>query len=212
MSPSGPTARQLGLINCHACRLLCPPPPLNNRQHRCCPRCGAILHERIPNSLSRCWALITAALFLYLPANLLPITITSNLGQQQTDTIMSGVLYFLRSGSWMIALIIFVASILIPLMKLLILIFQLLLVQLGSGWRPRERTQLYRLTTAVGRWSMVDIFVVTILVALVKLGAVANIDAGPACSYFAGLVVITMLAADSFDPRLIWDALEVDDE
>lgn len=206
------TAKQLGLISCHDCHFLARRPQLAGQQHAACPRCGAVLHQRTPNSIGRTWALLLVALLLYLPANLLPMTITTTFGQQQTDTIMSGVLYFLRDGSWVVALVIFVASIVVPLMKLLILFFLLLSVQLRSNWRPRERTQLYRLTEAVGRWSMVDIYVVTILIALVKLGAVANINAGPASGYFATLVVITMLAAESFDPRLIWDALEDNDE
>ena len=121
---------------------------------------------------------------------------------------MSGVIYFLKSGSYEIAIIIFVASVLVPLMKLMILTYLLLSVQFKSLWRPKERTKLYRITEAVGRWSMLDIFVVTILVALVKLGALANIEAGPAAVYFAAVVVITMFAAESFDPRLIWDAVD----
>ena len=202
------TAKQLGLISCHDCHLLSRRQQLVGNQRAYCPRCGAALHQRTPNSLGRTWALVIAALLLYLPANLLPMTITSSLGDQQVDTIMSGVLYFMHNGSWAVALIIFVASIFVPVMKILILIFLLLSVQFRSNWRPRDRTQLYRLTDVVGRWSMVDIYVVTTVVALVKLGAVGNIDAGPASGYFAALVVITMLAAESFDPRLIWDALE----
>ncbi len=208
MNEAGMTAKQLGLISCHACHFLSRRPRLVGNQLAYCSRCGAVLHQRTPNSLGRTWALVITALLLYLPANLLPMTITSSLGDQQTDTIMSGVLYFMHNGSWAIALVIFVASIFVPLMKMLILTFLLLSVQFRSNWRPRDRTQLYRLTEVVGRWSMVDIYVVTILVALVKLGSVANIDAGPASGYFAALIVITMLAAESFDPRLIWDALE----
>lgn len=205
-----PTAKQMGLISCHDCHLLSRSDPLAANVKAYCPRCGAALHQRKPNSLARTWALVIAALILYLPANLLPMTITSSLGQQQADTIISGVIYFLYEGSWGVAVVIFVASIFVPLMKLLILSFLLLSVQFQSVWRPRDRTRLYRLTEVVGRWSMVDIYVITILVALVKLGAVANIDAGPASGYFAALVIITMLAAESFDPRLIWDALEGD--
>ncbi len=208
MNQEGLTAKQLGLVSCHDCQLLSQSPRLKPGQRARCPRCGAELHQRKPNSLTRTWALVIAALILYIPANLLPMTITSTLGTVQADTIMSGVIYFLQHGSWGIALVIFIASVFVPLMKLLILIYLLLSIQLRSQWRPRDRTQLYRLTDVVGRWSMVDIYVVTILVALVKLGALANIDAGPASIYFAALVVITMLAAESFDPRLIWDALE----
>jgi len=200
------TARRASLIGCHSCHLLSPV-----REHAHCPRCGARLHPRKVNSLGRCWALLIASFVLYLPANLLPITITSVLGVRQADTIMSGVFFFLNSGSWYIALVIFVASIFVPLVKMLILVFLLISVQRQSRWRPRERTRLYRLTELVGRWSMVDIYVVTILVALVKLGALADVDAGPATPYFAGVVILTMFAAESFDPRLIWDRMEDND-
>lgn len=198
------TARQKGLINCHNCHLLVEV----RRGHKPCPRCGAHLHMRKPNSLARTWALVCTAIILIVPANLLPMTITSALGVKQADTIMSGVIYFMQEGSWEIAAVIFIASIFVPIAKLIILIFLLFSVQFRSAWRPRDRTMLYRLTELVGRWSMVDIYVVTILVALVKLGAVASIEAGPAAVYFAGVVVVTMFAAESFDPRLIWDVLE----
>jgi paraquat-inducible protein A len=121
---------------------------------------------------------------------------------------MSGVIYFITSGSWPIALVIFIASIVVPLAKLLILTFLLISLQRKSQWRPRDRTRLYRITEVVGRWSMLDIYVITILVALVKLGALASIEAGPAAVFFAAMVVITIFAAMSFDPRLIWDSME----
>ena len=204
------TARQLGLLNCHDCHLLVEAPQGEGHEHGCCPRCGAALHLRKPNSLARTWALVCAATILYIPANVLPMTVTSALGTTQADTIMSGVIYFIHSGSWEIAAVIFIASIFVPLAKLLILVTLLTTVQFRSHWRPKDRTALYRLTEMVGRWSMLDVYVVTILVALVKLGAVATIEAGPAAVYFAAVVVITMIAAESFDPRLIWDALEED--
>ena len=200
------TASQLGFISCHACRLLFE----SKHAHSCCPRCGARLHQRKPNSLARTWALVCAAIVFYIPANVLPITITSALGSTQADTILSGVIYFVQSGSWEIAVVIFVASIFVPFAKMTILLFLLISVRFRSHWRPKDRTVLYRLTELVGRWSMVDIYVVTILVALVKLGAIATVEAGPATVYFAAVVVITMFAAASFDPRLIWDALEED--
>ncbi|NJC88872.1 MAG: paraquat-inducible membrane protein A [Desulfuromonas sp.] len=209
MSGLPATARQLGLLNCHDCHLLVEA-PADGHDHLECPRCGAPLHERKPNSLARTWALVLAASILYIPANVLPMTITSALGTTQADTIMSGVIYFIHSGSWEIAAVIFIASVFVPLLKLLILVILLLSVQLRWRWRPKDRTMLYRLTEMVGRWSMLDIYVVTILVALVKLGAVASIEAGPAAVFFAAVVVITMIAAESFDPRLIWDALEED--
>lgn len=204
MRVSDLTARKASLINCHICHLL----SRSDLEHDHCPRCGARLHGRKANSLARCWALLIASMIIYLPANLLPITITSALGTTQSDTIISGVIYFIKSGSWYIGLIIFVASIFVPLMKMLILGFLLISVQLRLHWRPKDRTRLYRLTELVGRWSMVDVYVVTILVALVKLGALANVDAGPGIAYFCGVVILTMFAAESFDPRLIWDQLE----
>ena len=203
------TAKQLGLLNCHDCHLLSAA-PAEGDSHLACPRCGAPLHARKPNSLARTWALVIAAIIFYIPANVLPMTVTSSIAGTQADTIMSGVIYFIHSGSWEIAAIIFIASVFVPMLKLLILVYLLISVQIRSLWRPKDRTMLYRLTEAVGRWSMLDIFVVTILVALVKLGAVASIEAGPAAVYFALVVVITMIAAESFDPRLIWDALEED--
>lgn len=125
---------------------------------------------------------------------------------------MSGVIYFIYSGSWPIALVIFVASVFVPLLKLLILSFLLISVQRRWQWRPAERTRLYRITEAIGRWSMLDIYVVTILVALVHLGALANIAAGPGALFFAAVVVVTMFAAEAFDPRLIWDGMEDRDD
>ena len=206
------TALQQGLVSCHSCHLLCQKQAQLTGQHQLCPRCGAALHSRKENSLSRCWALLLAACVMLLPANLLPITLTSALGTTHADTIMSGVIYFIKSGSYEIALVIFTASIFVPFLKVLILLFLLLSVHFRWRWSPRDRTRLYRLTEIIGRWSMIDVYVVTILVALVKLGAVATIDAGPGAIYFAGVVILTMLAAQSFDPRLIWDAMEETDE
>lgn len=207
-TPSAPdaalTARKLGLVACHRCHLLC-------RQAAGpadCPRCGAPLHSRKPNSIARTWALVLAAAVFYIPANVLPVTHTTSLGAVQSDTIMSGVIYFIHSGSWPVALVIFVASVFVPLLKLLILSFLLLSVQRRWQWRPVDRTRLYRITEAIGRWSMLDIYVVTILVALVHLGALATIEAGAGALFFAAVVVVTMFAAEAFDPRLIWDGME----
>ncbi|UCD46492.1 MAG: paraquat-inducible protein A [Deltaproteobacteria bacterium] len=202
------SAKQLGLVGCHDCHLLSRQQRPASGQAAYCPRCGATLHLRKPNSIARTWALLTAAFIFYIPANVLPITVTSSLGSKQSDTIMSGVIYFLLHGSPEIAVVIFTASIFIPICKLVVMAYLLVSVQRNSRWRPRDRTQLYRVVEGIGRWSMVDIYVVTILVALVKLGFFADIEAGPAALYFAAVVVISMLAAQSFDPRLIWDALE----
>jgi paraquat-inducible protein A len=209
VKPQVLTARKAGLIACSVCHLLCPatPPGTTGRAAKC-PRCGARLHSRKPDSIARSWALVIAACIFYIPANVLPMTTVTSLGMVQSDTIMSGVIYFVQSGSWPIALIIFIASVFVPLLKLFILSYLLISVQRRSHFRPKDRTRLYLITEAVGRWSMLDIFVVTILVALVNLGALATIQAGPAALHFAAVVVITMLAAMSFDPRLIWDAKE----
>jgi len=208
MNESAATARTAGLVTCHDCNLLIE--AIQAQAHPHCPRCGAHLHPRKPNSLTRTWALVCTAIILIIPANVLPMTVTTTLGAKQADTIISGVIYFMQSGSWEIASVIFIASVFVPFSKLVILIFLLISVQFKSRWRPKDRTTLYRLTELVGRWSMVDIYVVTILVALVKLGAIVTIEAGPAAVYFAAVVVTTMFAAESFDPRLIWDVIEED--
>ncbi len=204
MQPQKQTARQAGMVSCSKCHLLCS----QTAERGCCPRCGEPLRSRKPNSITKTWAYVIAAMVFYIPANILPITHTSALGSVQSDTIMSGVIYFMQHGSWGIALIIFTASVFVPLLKILILIMLMLSVQFKWQWRPVDRTRLYRITEAIGRWSMLDIFVVTILVALVHLGALANMEAGAGALYFALVVVITMFAAEAFDPRLIWDNLE----
>ncbi len=149
-----------------------------------------------------------AAALCYAPANIFPVMTVTSLGKIESDTIMSGVIYFLTSGMWPLAIIVFVASVLVPVLKLVILSFLLISVQRRSSWKPVERTRLYRITEAIGRWSMVDIFAITILVALVRLGNLATIDAGPGAVFFGAVVVSTMLAASAFDPRLIWDRSE----
>ena len=198
------------MVGCHSCHLLCRAPDAGAIMT--CPRCGARLHGRKPKSIHRTWALVIAAFIFYIPANVLPITTVISFGKGQSDTIMSGVIYFIHSGMWPIALVIFVASVFVPLVKLLILTFLLITVQRKSSWRKKDRTRLYRITEVIGRWSMVDIFVVTILVALVNLGALASIHARPGAVFFCAVVVITMFAAMSFDPRLIWDRGELIDE
>ena len=202
-------AMQSSLAGCHTCGLV---NRLGHEHHYQCPRCGSDLHFRKPQSMERSFALMVAAVIFYFPANLMPIMHTAALGKVQSDTIMSGVLYFISHGDWPLALVIFTASIAVPLLKLLILSYLLWSVHRRSTSRQLDRTKLYRLTEAVGRWSMVDVFVVTILVALVQLGFLANIQAGPGALYFCMVVIITMFAAMAFDPRLIWDLPEVNDE
>lgn len=202
------TALRAGYLVCHGCGLLSRFTPGQTREASRCPRCGAGLHPRKPDSLTRTWALTLTAYILYIPANLLPIMTVVMSGRGQPDTILSGVKELLLGGMWPLALLVFFASIAVPVLKLLILTGLLLSVQFESHWIPRQRTILYRFTELIGRWSMIDIFVITILVAVVKLGALATIDAGPGAVAFAGVVVTTMFAAMSFDPRLIWDNIE----
>lgn len=195
------TALQAQQLSCLHCGLMAPA----TRQAQTCRRCGGALHSRHKDSLSRTWALLIAAMILYIPANLLPITLTTALGKTEGDTIMQGVIYFLFSGDVPVALVILTASILVPLLKMVALTYLLISVQRHSSHRPLDRVKIYRIVEFVGRWSMIDVFVVTIMVALVQLGAVASIAAGSGAIFFCAVVIITMLAAESFDPRLIWD-------
>lgn len=202
------TAARASLLNCHSCHLLSQARQLPPGGHAVCPRCGASLHLRKPNSISRTWALIWAAIILYIPANVFPVMTVISFGKGSPDTIMSGVMALLEHGMWPLALLVFFASITVPMAKLTGMIYLLLSVQRKSHWRPKDRTVLYRVTEVIGRWSMIDIFMISILVALVKLQAIATIEPGPGAISFAAVVVITMIAANSFDPRLIWDAME----
>jgi paraquat-inducible protein A len=209
MSAGERSAIAAGLIGCHSCNLVSRVTAMHGHHAAAvCPRCGSALHARKPDSLARTWALVIAAAICYLPANLLPIMKVTSLGNAQADTILSGVIYLLVHGMWPLALVVFIASVFVPLAKLIILVYLLISVQRRSQWRPVDRTRLYRLTEAVGRWSMVDIYVVTIMVALVKLGNLASIEAQAGAIFFGAVVVITIFAAMSFDPRLIWDNLE----
>jgi len=195
-----------GLCSCHVCSLVSRRERVTGPAH--CPRCGASLHFRKPRSVSRCWALLIGAYILYIPANLLTIMETGSLFKSRKDTIVSGVVELWRTGSWAIAVIVFIASVTIPLLKLISLTLLLVSVQRRSRWHPRQRTLLYRLVELVGRWSMLDIYVVTLLAALVQLGSMATVKAGPGALAFGAVVVLTMLASMQFDPRLIWDPLQ----
>ena len=190
-------------MSCHACGRLSP-----LKEGDSCPRCGAALHSRKPESCHRTWALLVTAVLLYIPANVLPVMRVVFLGREQTNTILGGIITFMKSGSWPLALLIFFASIVVPLLKIIILSSLLVSLHRHSQWRPETRARLYRLTVAIGRWSMVDIFVVTLTVAVVSMGAVATIEPGPAAMAFALVVISTLLASHCFDPRLLWDELE----
>lgn len=204
IDPTASAARQ-ALCSCHVCNLVSRLESESVPAH--CPRCGASLHLRKPGSVSRCWALLVAAYILYIPANLLTIMETGSLFNYRKDTIVSGVVELWKTGFWVIAVIVFIASVTIPLFKLISLTLLLVSVQRRSTWLPRQRTRLYRLVELVGRWSMLDIYVVALLAALVQFGSIATVKAGPAAVAFGAVVVLTMLASMQFDPRLIWDPL-----
>jgi paraquat-inducible protein A len=206
---AAPTAARAGLFVCHDCGLLSKAEP--HAHEATCPRCGAQLHFRKPDSITRTWAYLISAIVLYIPANTLPMMDTSSLFGAQRDTIMSGVVYLWTSGSWPLAVVVFIASIAVPMLKIMALVFLVVTAQRRSLWLPVYRTRVYRVVEIVGRWSMLDIYVVTVLVALVQFNALATINAGPAAIAFGAVVVLTMFAAMSFDPRLIWDPTERDD-
>lgn len=201
----GTSAASLGYWSCHVCSLVSRPQPEEAQPH--CPRCGTRLHLRRPDSLQRCWALLIAAYILYIPANLMTMMETGTLISYRKDTIVSGVVHLWQSGNPGIAVIVFVASVLVPLFKLLVLTLLLLSVRRGSSWKIKTRIQLYRIVELVGRWSMLDIFVLTILAALVQIQTMATVRAGTASIAFGMVVVLTMFAAMVFDPRLMWDPL-----
>ncbi len=170
-----------------------------------CPRCGAPLHRRKPDSLNRSWALALTAAVLYIPANVLPVMTVTSFGKGAPDTIVSGVIELLHAGMWPIALLVFFASITVPVLKLIGLVFLLISVHRRWSTRLRDRTVMYRIIEGVGRWSMVDVFMIGILSALVALGNLATIAPGPGAIAFCSVVIVTILAAMAFDPRLMWD-------
>ncbi|UBO74558.1 MULTISPECIES: paraquat-inducible protein A [Aeromonas] len=192
-------AREAGLVGCHVCGALG-----EWGQHSCL-RCGAHLHSRKPGGMARTWALLITSAILYIPANLYPIMDTVFLGDISPSTILGGVVLLWGMGSYPIAAVIFIASVVIPLAKILALFWLCYRVQTGDGASPLGKLKLYRMTEFVGRWSMIDVFVVAILAGLIRLDNLMTIYPGPAAVAFAGVVLITMVAAMSFDSRLIWD-------
>lgn len=197
-----PLACELKLMLCHACGKAC---DASHEVHHC-ERCGAPMHARKPNSLTRTWAYLIAALVFYVPANLLPVMNTKMLGSGDDSTIMSGVIEFWSHGAWDIALIIFIASIAVPATKFVALGMLLITVQRGSDWAQKERSKLYRFVELIGYWSMLDVIVVALVAALVKFQALGDIEPRPGILFFGLVVVFTMLAAMSFDPRMIWES------
>lgn len=196
------TAISRGLASCHLCQKVA-----SSQLHHC-PRCGTALHLRKRDSINRTLALLLTACVLYVPANVYPIMITDQLSSSLESTILGGVVLLIQMDSIPVAAIIFIASVMVPIGKLLALFYLCWTVKRGSSVSPRQRSVAYRVTELIGKWSMIDVFVVSILVALVHIGKVLVIRPGIASIAFATLVIVTMIAAEGFDPRLIWDKEE----
>jgi paraquat-inducible protein A len=200
------TTRNTGLVSCEVCRLVSR--PVSRAEAGFCRRCGEKLEIRRRASVETTWSLLIAAAICYIPANLLPVLDTTTPMGSEGDTILGGVVFLYTSGSWPLALVVLIASVMIPLGKLISLAYLLISLQRGSARGNSERTRLYRLVVFIGRWSMLDVFVDTFTVALVQLNPLMSVAPGAGVPFFAGVVVLTMLAAESFDPRLIWDGAD----
>jgi len=198
------TGLREGFVSCEACGLLSR--PVGAEEPGECPRCGEALEFRRRNAIQRTWALVITAAICYLPANILPVVRTTTLTSEETDTIISGVVRLYASGSWYLALILLIASVMIPLAKLSALAYLLITVQRGAVRNNRERARLYRVMEIIGRWSMVDVFAATFAVGLVRLRPLMSVAPRPGVLFFSAVVVLTIIAAESFDPRLIWDS------
>ena len=205
MSAIALTAMQQGLQGCEACGLVSRPSPGEDEGR--CPRCDEELSFRKPASLQRTWAFVIAAAVCYIPANLLPVLTTTTAAGAESDTILQGVVLLWSPTGWPLSLIVLIASVMIPSAKILGLAYLLITVQRGSIENNEQRIRLYRTVEFVGRWSMVDVFVDTFTASLVQLQPLMSVQPAPGLFFFAAVVVLTMLAAESFDPRLIWDAV-----
>lgn len=196
------TGKEAGLVLCGECHSIHKNVPDAELHCRCC---GAQLHQRIPNSINRTWALLLASMILFIPANTMTIMNVSYFGQDDPSTIMGGVIVLLQFGSYAVAFVVFVASVVVPLFKMIGILMILLSVKNAISITDKQRIRMFRFIEFIGRWSMLDIFVISILAALVNLSGLAVITAGPAATAFGAVVVLTMLAANAFDTRLLWD-------
>src|SRR5579864_2711993 len=204
MSSNPVTAMQQGLQSCEGCGLLSR--PLSADGEGRCPRCDEELVFRKPGSFQRTWAFLIAATVCYIPANLLPVLTTTTAAGAESDTIVQGVVLLWSPTGWPLSLIVLIASIMIPSAKILALMYLLITAQRGSVENNEQRVRLYRTVEFIGRWSMVDVFVDTFTAALIQLQPLMSVEPAPGLLFFAAVVVLTMLAVESFDPRLIWDA------
>jgi paraquat-inducible protein A len=208
-----PRAADLGLISCHVCGLVCRDAgdDADRDGEVVCPRCSSALHRRKPASYTRTWALLIAAFLMYIPANLLPIMRTASLNDIDDNTILSGVVELWVKGSPDLAVIVFTASIVVPMLKFLVMAVLLISSRLRSNWALPQRAKLFRLVELIGYWSMLDVFVVALLTALVRFNLLSLVAPLPGVIFFGLTVVLTMLASMSFDPRLIWDGRDTND-
>jgi len=204
VSANTSSAMQLGLQSCGVCHL--PSRPASGEHEGRCPRCDEELVFRKRDSIQRTWAYVIAATVCYVPANVLPVLTTTTAAGTDSDTILQGVVLLWSPTGWPMSIIVLVASIMIPSAKILAMAYLLVSVQRGSLRNNKQRVRLYRAVAFVGRWSMVDVFVDTFTAALVQLQPLMSVEPGPGLFFFAAVVVLTMLAVESFDPRLIWDA------
>ena len=198
-SPIIESAKEAGLIFCAECKTL------TKDDQKKCRCCGGTIHSRFLQSTNRCWALIISAALLLIPANTLPIMTIKTFGQGVPDTIISGIISLFEHGLYPIGIIVFLASIMVPILKIIGLVLLLLSVQGKTTMGRRERIRMFRLIEFFGKWSMLDVFVVSLLVALVDIGGIATVNAGLGVTAFCAMVIITIFAVDSFDTRLIWD-------
>jgi paraquat-inducible protein A len=199
------TAMELGLQRCETCTLVSR--PASGEDDGRCPRCGEELAFRKPDSLQRTWAFLIAAAICYVPANLLPVLTTHTAAGADSDTILQGVVLLWSPTGWPLSLIVLFASIMIPSGKIVALGYLLVSIQRRSIQHGEQRVRLYRLVELIGRWSMVDVFVDTFTAALVQLQPLMSVSPAVGLVFFAAVVVLTMLAVESFDPRLIWDPM-----
>lgn len=202
MSTGYVAARSRGLCHCECCGLVLQPAAGTGPQH--CPRCDTEVHALKPRSVQRTTAFLLTAVALYVPANLLPVMSSKSFLGTESHTLVGGILELWHSGSWELALIVFIASIAVPLLKVAALGLLAWTAHRRSTWRQRDRAALYRLVETVGHWSMLDVFVVVLLVGMVRFGVIASVEAEAGLLAFGGVVVATMLASSAFDPRLIW--------
>lgn len=205
------SALRSGLVLCRVCRQLQPVQTISGSSQPCI-RCGSWMHSRKPDSIARTWALILTSTLLLIPANILPIMEVEFLGIPEYSTIIDGIIFFFKNGSYLIGLIILTASVLVPLFKIFGLAILLSATIFRKDFRLREKTMLYRFISFIGRWSMLDIFVIALLTVLVNFGFFTSIHAAPAATYFCIVVTSTMFAAITFDPRLMWDRCRPDEQ